>query len=210
MKPVVFLPEVEKYFCEITSCVVESVSLHQISESLGNVVDAKDNITFNHSQQVSVVGYHLALALGFNTKQADIIHIAGHLHDIGKMGIPDAVLKKSTSFTNEDPAEPDPEKDRQKLYVIPSSITSTRLPDRGSFFHPPAAPGQFLPAFFPYLRAVFRLHSSDWRHGRSKVRFQYLPSVQQTAASHVAPRVERVDETGHFYTVRVAECQAPA
>ena len=102
MKPVVFLPEVEKYFCEITSCVVESVSLHQISESLGNVVDAKDNITFNHSQQVAVVGYHLALALGFNTKQADIIHIAGHLHDIGKMGIPDAVLKKSTSFTNED------------------------------------------------------------------------------------------------------------
>jgi HD-GYP domain-containing protein (c-di-GMP phosphodiesterase class II) len=102
MKPVIYLPEVEGLFCDISSCAENCLSLHQFSESLGNAVDAKDRLTHNHSQHVAVISYLLALTMGFNTKQADIIHIAGHLHDIGKIGVPDAVLKKQSKFTDED------------------------------------------------------------------------------------------------------------
>jgi len=102
MKPVIYLPEIESLFCDINSCDQDCLSLHQLSESLGNAVDAKDRLTHNHSQHVAVISYLLALAMGFSAKQADVIHIAGHLHDIGKIGIPDEVLKKQGRFTDED------------------------------------------------------------------------------------------------------------
>jgi len=102
MKPVIYLPEVKDLFCDLSSCADNCLSLHQLSESLGNAVDAKDMPTHNHSQHVAVISYLIALAMGFNTKQADVIHIAGHLHDIGKIGVPDVVLKKQGKFTDED------------------------------------------------------------------------------------------------------------
>jgi HD-GYP domain-containing protein (c-di-GMP phosphodiesterase class II) len=102
MKPVIYLPEVEGLFCDLSPCAENCLSLHQFSESLGNAVDAKDNLTYNHSQHVAVISYLIALALGCSAKQADVVHIAGHLHDIGKIGVPDTVLKKQDKFTDED------------------------------------------------------------------------------------------------------------
>jgi HD-GYP domain-containing protein (c-di-GMP phosphodiesterase class II) len=102
MKPAVYLPEVEDLFCDLNSCAENCLSLHQFSESLGNAVDAKDRLTYNHSQHVAVISHLLALAMGFNAKQADVVHMAGHLHDIGKIGIPDAVLNKRGKFTDAD------------------------------------------------------------------------------------------------------------
>lgn len=83
-------------------CVNDCLSLHQLSESLGNAVDARDCQTHNHSQHVAVVGHLLALSLGFTARQADVIHIAGHLHDIGKIGVPDAILKKQSPLSEEE------------------------------------------------------------------------------------------------------------
>lgn len=102
MKPIVYLPEVENLFCDLNDCDNNCLSLHQFSESLGNAIDAKDRLTHNHSQHVAVVSYLIALAMGFNAKQANVIHIAGHLHDIGKIGVPDGVLKKQGKLIDED------------------------------------------------------------------------------------------------------------
>lgn len=102
MKPAVPFPEAECLFCDINSCAENCLSLHQFSESLGNAVDAKDSLTHNHSQHVAVVSYLIALGMGFTIKQAEVIHIAGHLHDIGKIGIPDAILNKKQMFTEID------------------------------------------------------------------------------------------------------------
>ncbi len=75
------------------------MSLHQFSEAMGNAVDAKNQNTYQHSQHVAVISYLLALAVGFRPAQADVIHIAGHLHDIGKIAVPDAVLLKQGKLT---------------------------------------------------------------------------------------------------------------
>ncbi len=70
-------------------------TIHQLAESLGNAVDAKDHCTRCHSQEVAEVAQILALALGLSPAVARLVHVAGHLHDIGKIGLPDAILHKA-------------------------------------------------------------------------------------------------------------------
>lgn len=70
------------------------VPMHQLARSLGNAVDAKDPTTSNHSEDVARASELLARLLGLSEKCVDTIHLAAHLHDIGKIGIPDAILKK--------------------------------------------------------------------------------------------------------------------
>ena len=79
-----------------------SLAMHQFSESLGLAVDAKDPYTESHSLEVAVISHTLALGLGLESELADIIHIAGHLHDIGKIGVPDATLLKEGPLDREE------------------------------------------------------------------------------------------------------------
>lgn len=76
--------------------------LHQFSESLGTAIDAKDPFTSLHSEEVAEVAHAIALGLGMETAKADIIHVAGHLHDIGKIGVPDQILRKKGPLSNEE------------------------------------------------------------------------------------------------------------
>lgn len=78
------------------------LNLHQFAESLGNAVDAKDHWTCAHSEEVAIISQILALSMGFPPHVAEIIHLAGHLHDIGKIGIPDAILQKPGPLTREE------------------------------------------------------------------------------------------------------------
>lgn len=75
-------------------CASACLTLHQFAEALGNAVDARDPQLYNHSRDVAETGRILALGIGFSHTGAELIHVAGHLHDIGKIGIPDAVLNK--------------------------------------------------------------------------------------------------------------------
>ena len=74
-------------------------AIHQFSESLGNAIDAKDPYTEKHSLEVAEISRILALSLGLGAEAANIIHIAGHLHDIGKIGVPDAIIHKQGPMT---------------------------------------------------------------------------------------------------------------
>ncbi|MCG8633060.1 MAG: HD domain-containing protein [Desulfobacterales bacterium] len=76
--------------------------LHQFSESLGAAIDAKDPFTSLHSEEVAEISHSIALSMGLDTREADLIHVAGHLHDIGKIGIPDDILKKKEPLTDLD------------------------------------------------------------------------------------------------------------
>jgi HD-GYP domain-containing protein (c-di-GMP phosphodiesterase class II) len=83
-------------------CPSVSAVVHEMSESFGRAIDAKDPFTKNHSDEVAVVSQALALVMGFSPQRADAIHIAGHLHDIGKIGVPDSVLGKTTPLLPEE------------------------------------------------------------------------------------------------------------
>lgn len=63
-------------------------------ESLAAAVDAKDPFTHNHSWQVASYCRKIAEALGLAASEVEVIELAGLLHDVGKIGIPDRVLQK--------------------------------------------------------------------------------------------------------------------
>ena len=80
-----------------SSAVTEII--HQLAESLGKAIDAKDTYTLAHSEEVAISSQALALAMGLGHQAADIIHVAGHLHDLGKIGVPDDILAKTSALT---------------------------------------------------------------------------------------------------------------
>ncbi len=77
-------------------------TIHQFAESLGNAIDAKDSHTSCHSEEVAVISQALGQKMGLPCHASDILHIAGHLHDIGKIGVPDSVLQKKGPLDTEE------------------------------------------------------------------------------------------------------------
>lgn len=73
--------------------------IHDLAESLGEAVDAKDHYTRHHSVEVAEIAYIIAEQLRLPGEGAELIHIAGHLHDLGKIGVPDHILNKQGPLT---------------------------------------------------------------------------------------------------------------
>lgn len=71
-------------------------------ESLRLAVDAKDSYTKNHSDRVSYYSVLLAKALGLPDEEIELIRDGGLFHDIGKIGIPDAILQKAGKLTDDE------------------------------------------------------------------------------------------------------------
>lgn len=71
-------------------------------ESLRLAVDAKDSYTKNHSDRVSYYSVLLAQKLGLPEEEIETIRDGGLFHDIGKIGIPDAILQKTSKLTDEE------------------------------------------------------------------------------------------------------------
>jgi putative nucleotidyltransferase with HDIG domain len=70
--------------------------------SLTSAVDAKDAYTCGHSERVALLSRHLALRAGMSEPDADRVYMAGLLHDVGKIGVPEAVLQKTGRLTPEE------------------------------------------------------------------------------------------------------------
>lgn len=70
--------------------------------ALTAAIDAKDHYTFAHSKNVARYATSLAAAAGINRDHTRIIYEAGMLHDIGKISIPESILSKTSTLTNEE------------------------------------------------------------------------------------------------------------
>ncbi len=81
---------------EIPTAVVDTVT------SLALAIDAKDHYTQGHSQKVSAYAVMIAQALNMNQAEVEEIRLAGLLHDIGKVGIPEVILNKSGPLNSEE------------------------------------------------------------------------------------------------------------
>ncbi len=62
-------------------------------------IDAKDRYTRGHSERVAMLSCQIALAAGLSPEQAERIRIAGLVHDVGKIGVPEGVLGKQGRLT---------------------------------------------------------------------------------------------------------------
>lgn len=73
-----------------------------VLQGLVIAVDTKDRYTKRHSEDVARYATFLAERLGLDTSLRETIQVAGLLHDVGKIGIPDAVLRKPGRLTAEE------------------------------------------------------------------------------------------------------------
>ena len=76
--------------------------LLEVVTSLAGAIDAKDTYTKGHSTSVSRYAVALARAVNLPEKEVERIKLGGLLHDVGKIGIPETVLKKTAGLTDEE------------------------------------------------------------------------------------------------------------
>ena len=72
---------------------------HRVVEALAAAVDAKDHYTHYHSERVAGYARQIALELGLSPSRVELLEVAGRLHDVGKIAVPDAILLKSGKLT---------------------------------------------------------------------------------------------------------------
>jgi response regulator RpfG family c-di-GMP phosphodiesterase len=71
-------------------------------QALGAAIDLRDNDTAGHSQRVCRYSLEIARAMGWSEQKLGSLAKGAHLHDIGKLGIPDGILLKPGSLTAEE------------------------------------------------------------------------------------------------------------
>jgi putative nucleotidyltransferase with HDIG domain len=81
--------------------VLEQDALEAV-ETLNATVDARDPYTAGHSQRVQEIALSVARELGIEGRELDAIGHAGLFHDIGKLGVPDAILTKPAKLTDQE------------------------------------------------------------------------------------------------------------
>jgi response regulator RpfG family c-di-GMP phosphodiesterase len=71
-------------------------------QALGAAIDLRDNDTAGHSQRVCRYSLEIARAMGWSEDKLGSLAKGAHLHDIGKLGIPDGILLKPGPLTPEE------------------------------------------------------------------------------------------------------------
>jgi len=73
---------------------------HRAAESLAKAVDERDAYTGSHSQRVGDYSARIARRLGADEPGIELTRLAGNLHDLGKLAIPEEVLRKPNSLSD--------------------------------------------------------------------------------------------------------------
>ncbi len=73
-------------------------------QALAAAIDAKDPYTKGHSHRVADYASALAEYVGLPPETVDLIHVTGTLHDVGKIGVPDAILQKPRELNDDERA----------------------------------------------------------------------------------------------------------
>ncbi|MBQ5602723.1 MAG: HD domain-containing protein [Clostridia bacterium] len=96
VKSIKQLREIRAYQENIAKAYMQTI------ETLRYVVETRDSETRGHSERVSKLAGAIALQMGFDTKEKELIETAGLFHDIGKVGVPDSILLKNGKLTDEE------------------------------------------------------------------------------------------------------------
>ncbi len=96
--------EIENYHIDLEQRLLEKsqemelITLQAITV-IANTLDAKDGFARGHSTRVASYSTKIATKLGWSTQEVQNLHYVALLHDIGKIGVSDAILNKSSTLT---------------------------------------------------------------------------------------------------------------
>ena len=84
------------------TCVPQIEQYHDLIAAIVTALEERDIYTQCHSMRVADMSQKIASLLNLSEKETELIHIAAHLHDIGKIGIDDAILRKAGKLNDEE------------------------------------------------------------------------------------------------------------
>lgn len=79
--------------------IIKSDNLLTTLLKLNSFISKKDEYTYNHSNHVSEFSEAIAKGLNLSDDEVELIKVGGELHDIGKVGIPESIIRKETKLT---------------------------------------------------------------------------------------------------------------
>lgn len=79
----------------------EKLFIHVV-RSLAEAIDAKDTYTNGHSSRVAEYSREIAKRYGYSKKRQNDIYMMAILHDVGKIGVPDEVINKTSKLNDEE------------------------------------------------------------------------------------------------------------
>ena len=80
----------------------EHILFEQTAEALASAIDAKDPYTHGHSARVAMYSTQIAREAGLSEEECEQVYFAALLHDVGKIGVPSAVINKPGRLTDEE------------------------------------------------------------------------------------------------------------
>ncbi|GEM_PF-1646300 len=88
--------------CDFGLRYANPIRLAGVLHDMTSAIDRKDPYTCGHSDRVARLAVQLAKELGWRLDQLVVVHLAGLLHDIGKIGVQAEILRKPASLTPEE------------------------------------------------------------------------------------------------------------
>jgi uncharacterized protein (TIGR02266 family) len=168
---------------------------------LADSIDARDFLTAGHSQVVTEYAGGIARELGMLEEYCQMIRTAALLHDYGKIGVPDSILKKDGPLTDSERAiiNTHPAKTREILEKVPFQGINAEIPAITGSHHerwdgtgyPNALKGEEIPLGARILAvADFYEAITSKRHYREPMSAEEaLQTLQGESGSHFEPRI---------------------
>jgi len=95
--------EIEKAIEQIREAAATNKELFMGTiRMLANAIDEKDPYTRGHSDRVAYYSMIVAKHLGMSPEEIERVHVSGTIHDVGKIGIEDKILRKPSALTDEE------------------------------------------------------------------------------------------------------------
>jgi HD-GYP domain-containing protein (c-di-GMP phosphodiesterase class II) len=175
--------------------VSDAEDLDRIASAFADIVDAKSPLTASHSQGVAGYAWALAGHMGLSPGEATDVRRAGLLHDLGKLGVPNAILDKPSSLTE---AEYEQIKRHPELTLsILSPVAELaavgemaachheRLDGRG-YFRGLAAPSLALGARIVAVADVYEALTADRPYRKAMPYEQAIAILDEESGGHLA------------------------
>ena len=166
--------------------------------ALVSAIDAKDPYTRGHSQRVALVSRQIAQEAGLSEEEIKNIYISGLVHDVGKIGMPESILRKQARLTDDEFAivKQHPEIGWRILRDIPQFAPvldgvrhhHERIDGRG---YPHGLKGDEIPlaARIIAIADTFDAMSSTRTYRSAKPRAMVLAEMQACAGTQLDPRL---------------------
>jgi len=136
--------QVEKFIGDLQKSAEENRQLFiGTVKGLAAAIDGKDPYTRGHSERVSRFSVAIAQRMGLDDEEVEKIRISALLHDVGKIGIDDNILKKPAALTDEEYEVM--KKHPQKGYKIMSQIPAMKEFLPGMYMHHEMVDGKGYP-----------------------------------------------------------------